>query len=113
MTYPSIGLTLNDFQEANRFRNERFPGTSKDWTVLEWGGAMCGEAGEASNVAKKIRRGLPEDLTDDIQVKLADELADTICYAMLLASHQGIDIEQACRKKFNEVSVKRGLPDRV
>ena len=73
-----------------------------DWTPLEWAGAMAGEAGEAANVAKKIRRG---DLTgDEARSQLAKELADVVCYADILAMQLGIDLGEAVQEKFNEVS---------
>lgn len=106
-------MKISEFQEANRIRSERFPGTSREWSALEWAGAMCGEAGEAANIAKKMRRGIEVTSDDDLRAALGRELADVVTYAALLAHYQGIDLEAACREKFNEVSIQRGLPDRV
>lgn len=88
------------------------------WSVLEWSGAMCGEAGETANVAKKIHRMNTLSLVlgksykksdmEDMRAKLADEVADTVIYLDLLCANQGIDLEEAVRKKFNEVSEKHG-----
>jgi NTP pyrophosphatase (non-canonical NTP hydrolase) len=105
-------VRLRDFQEANRIRYERFPGTSKEWSVLEWAGALCGEAGEAANIAKKMRRGIACEVGAS-SVDLGRELADVVTYCALLSIHQGIDLEAACRDKFNEVSIRHGLPDRL
>ena len=103
-------MHIREFQEASRRRNLRFPGTSLDWTVLEWAGAMCGEAGEAANVAKKIRSN---GLSSELHQALAKELADTVSYAALLAAKMTIDLEAAVREKFNEVSEREGMPDRI
>jgi NTP pyrophosphatase (non-canonical NTP hydrolase) len=70
---------------------------------------MCGEAGETANVVKKIERG---DMTlDEARPLLADELADVICYAVIVAERAGINLGDAVVKKFNQVSdtVKVGI----
>lgn len=80
----------------------------KDWSIAEWTNAMCGEAGEAANVAKKILRG--DDLSFGkagpalAKEALAKELADTVIYADLCALRLGIDLGEVVRKKFNEVT---------
>ncbi len=80
---------------------------------------MAGEAGEACDVVKKVRREdeayVGESLVSSSPVislagrrALASELADVVCYADLLAARAGIDLGEAIRKKFNEVSERRG-----
>lgn len=92
------------------------------WTAADWSNAMNGEAGEAANVVKKLRRiegGLPgnrkpgDDDRDLLLEKLGAELADTLIYADLLASYYGIDLGAAIVSKFNRVSEELGLPDRL
>lgn len=78
------------------------------WSVLEWAGAMAGEAGEVANVAKKIHR---DGSTPELRERLADEIADTITYLDLLAAHQGIDLKDAIKRKFNRVSAERDYRD--
>ncbi len=82
----------------------------REWSVLEWAGAMCGEAGETANVAKKIRRletmGGPADPA--LNEQLGDEIADTIIYLDLLAASRGIDLTDVIRYKFNQDSRKVG-----
>jgi len=88
----------------------------RSWSTLEWAGAMCGEAGEAANVAKKILR---VDLSIDsannedrglLKQKLAKELADTIIYADLVAASEGIDLAKAVVETFNQVSDRENMP---
>lgn len=83
-----------------------------DWSALEWAGAMAGEAGEAANLAKKLRRG-DFTLDDQITVKgetktarefLGDEIADVMLYAHALARRCGIDVAEAIKSKFNATS---------
>jgi NTP pyrophosphatase (non-canonical NTP hydrolase) len=92
------------------------------WSVLEWAGAAAGEAGEAANVAKKMSRfdygfsvakaraGMTRD---ELKKKLAQEMADTFHYHLLLAASEGIDFEQAIRDTFNNKSVETGWPGRI
>jgi NTP pyrophosphatase (non-canonical NTP hydrolase) len=44
---------------------------------------------------------------------LAEEIADTVTYADLLAAHYGIDLAAAVADKFNRVSRRQGFPDRL
>jgi NTP pyrophosphatase (non-canonical NTP hydrolase) len=88
------------------------------WTILEWAGAMCGEAGEAANVAKKLRRisqgiNMKEYNLTELREQLGEELADTLLYLLILAASEGIDLEQAAIKKFNRVSKAFKFPHRI
>lgn len=114
------GLTFNDVQRANESRAKRWhPGGLGDWSALEWAGAMCGEAGEAANVAKKLRRiedGIvgqdPAD-AEKLRQQLGHEIADVVIYAFLLAAREGINLGDAVREKFNAVSERHGFPERL
>lgn len=87
------------------------------WTPTDWACAMAGEMGEACNIIKKMRRlveeGCPWDivLRDRTEVhKAADELADVVIYADLLAARMGTTLKEAIIRKFNEVSERVGSP---
>jgi NTP pyrophosphatase (non-canonical NTP hydrolase) len=93
----------------------------KSWSAAEWTNAMCGEAGEAANVAKKMLRhrdgvagnqGEDRDLTL-LRLKLAAELADVVIYADLVAASQGIDLGEAVRQTFNAKSEQLNSPERL
>lgn len=91
-----------------------------EWNIAEWTNAMQGEAGEAGNIAKKIRRlecdlyGNPYEMNlDELEQKLADEIADTVIYADLVLAKRGIDLWNAIVKKFNQKSEELGFPDRL
>jgi NTP pyrophosphatase (non-canonical NTP hydrolase) len=118
------GLRFNDLREANVTRCRRwhpnFLSGDDEWTSADWSNAMCGEAGETANVVKKLRRGEtgtapgPDDPPrDDLLCMLADELADTVTYADLLAAFYDIDLGAAIADKFNRVSERQGFPDRL
>ena len=73
-----------------------------DWSLGDWMCAVTGELGESANIIKKVQRG---DITmDDAREALKREFADVICYMDLLAYRCDIDLSDAVRTKFNEVS---------
>lgn len=77
------------------------------WSIMEWGCAIGGEAGELQNVLKKIRRaelGLAGSRVLRPKRDAANEMADVIIYIDLLAARMGIDLEAAIADKFNETS---------
>lgn len=129
-------LTFEEVRRINRSRCERWhPGFPDDepsamsplpWSGADWSNAMCGEAGEAANIVKKLRRlethvrggpGMsaapPEHDHEDLMADLADEVADVFLYLDLLATYYGIDIADAIVAKFNRKSVEQGFPERL
>lgn len=114
-------LTFHAVSDINRARCERWhPGFPNDgWTGADWSNAMQGEAGEAGNVVKKLRRiefGLNQaagDQRDDLLAKLATEIGDTFLYLDLLAQHYGLDLARCVADTFNRVSVREGFPERI
>lgn len=118
-------MTLKELCEANVSRAKRWHnGDIGEWSTLEWAAAMAGEAGEACNAAKKLKRlecriasiNLADrNLRTEYEAKLAvaHEAADTIIYALLLIERAGIDAECIIREVFNAKSEEYGFPERV
>lgn len=83
------------------------------WSELEWAGAMCGEAGEAANIAKKLTR-FRDNVAgnkrsyDEYREDLARELGDVIIYAVLLAARCNLDLGAGVIAAFNEKSEEIG-----
>lgn len=78
------------------------------------GNELPGEVGEACNVIKKLERERLGILGSRATVgELADELADVLICADLIAMHYGIDLEAAVARKFNATSEKVGLNTRL
>ena len=50
---------------------------------------------------------------DELRKKLGNELADAFAYMSNIANHYDIDLAEAVRGKFNEVSDKYGFPERI
>lgn len=115
-------LSFDDVTDVNLQRCKRWhPGFPNDdsWSGADWSNAMCGEAGEAANVVKKLRRleGGYKDyrplVKEELLEKLGDELADTFLYMNLLASKYGVDLPDAIARKFNFVSAAQDFPERL
>jgi len=117
----SVSLSFATLRAANASRVGRWHGDDAEpWSLADWSNAMCGEAGEAANVVKKIRRhetripskyNTPDE--DVLRASLAEELADVVAYADLLALNADIDLGEAVRAKFNKVSEAQGFPERL
>lgn len=111
------GLNLRTLREANVKRCEQSFKTCGDWSPADWSNAMAGEAGElvevllpliaksggVCNLTKKHQRGDAVDLEE-----VGKEIADVVIYADLLAHRLGIDLSDAVRAKFDEVSRRVG-----
>jgi NTP pyrophosphatase (non-canonical NTP hydrolase) len=99
--------TLSALQLAHHRRQRAYPDCD-DWTLADWGCALAGEAGEACNIVKKIRRG---DSTPGLREALAKELGDVLAYTFLLATAAGINLEKAHKDKFNEINRRIGYAE--
>lgn len=78
------------------------------------GNELAGETGEVCNVIKKLERErLGWRGSRDTLSHLAEELADVVICADLVAIAAGIDLRTAVVMKFNATSVKVGLPHRM
>ena len=78
----------------------------RDWTPAQWLQALTGELGEYANFRKKFERGDIDEL--GFMEAAWRELADVQIYLDLLAFNLGIDLGEATRRKFNEVSDRVG-----
>ena len=116
-------MTDLNFREVSKTNLERckiwHPSGTDDWSPLEWAGAMCGEAGEAANVAKKLKRmmtGLRQSRNPDGRAlvnQLRKEIGDTYLYLDLLAQSMNLDMQDCVTHAFNQVSEREGFPQRL
>jgi NTP pyrophosphatase (non-canonical NTP hydrolase) len=130
-------LSFETLRKANRLRLPQFKNSKgglahdkhdgSDWTPAQWLQAVVGELGEFANIRKKFERG---DLSfDEYRVAARKELADVATYLDILSMRaldyefrdkapwvrepwhvdsSGIDLGDAVRDKFNEVSKRVG-----
>ena len=109
MSYMTDGITFNVLREANRRRQQEWPGNDKAdlaFRAIE----LAGEAGEVSEAIKKFlraQRGIKGSTAtrDDV----AQEMGDLLVSLDLLADALGINLGDAVRRKFNATSEKYGM----
>ena len=96
-------------REANVTRQREWD--RGDVITIEYrGNELAGEVGEACNIVKKLaRERLGVRGSRATLEQLADELADVIICADLVAMQAGIDLGRAVARKFNSTSEKNGL----
>lgn len=105
----NLSLTIAALQRAHVERQEEWcPDQKPDLSFR--GNELGGECGEAQNVIKKLERERHgwRGSRDTVE-HLAEELADVIHCAVLVAITAGIEIEPAVVAKFNSTSEKNGL----
>ena len=104
---------FSTLRAANAARQAEWDPSDKI-TLAYRGNEMGGECGEAQNVIKKLERerlGIPGSRASIAQ--LAEELADVVICADLIAMGEGIDLDLAVAHKFNLTSEKVGLKTRL
>lgn len=130
-------LTFERVRSANKSRSERWHSEGVGpWSGGDWSNAMMGEVGElaeavlamtmltaaagnAANTVKKLRRqetGVTGSLDPEYAVlleKLGAEMADVFLYLDLLGQLYGVDLAAAVVAKFDAVSEREGMPERL
>ena len=102
-TTPGMG-TLELLKILNPVRCLAFGHSVKSMPQTFWATAVAGETGELCNAIKKQERGDPGDWDKEI----AKEAADIVIYLDLLCTLKGIDLCEAIKSKFDEVSDRVG-----
>jgi NTP pyrophosphatase (non-canonical NTP hydrolase) len=105
-------MTFAQFQAMNARRCEQafkhYKGAT-EWPIQNWVLAICGEAGEAANLVKKVLRG---DLSlDHARESLLKELADIMTYCDVAITILGGETGQVINDKFEEVNKRVGWID--
>lgn len=113
-----MSLSFNTLREANMKRIPQFRNAKgelahsepdgSDWSPAEWLQATVGELGELANMLKKVNRG--DYSFEEGREAIAKEFADIAIYLDIFAYQFRIDLGEAVRKKFNEVSNRVSVP---
>ena len=106
-------MALTELRGANERRQAEWD--PDDRITLEYrGNELAGEVGEACNVIKKLaRERLGIRGSRATKEMLAEELADVVICADLIAMAASVDLEAAVRAKFNATSEKYKLETRM
>lgn len=107
------------FSIRNRKRCESSTGFNhplSSWSASDWMVAVVGELGEAANNLKKLNRyrdGVRgnKDTKEVLKAKLEQEIADTYIYLDLFCQSQGINLESAVFKAFDNKSREIGYEE--
>lgn len=110
-------LSFKAMREANVQRCNRWhPEGINSWSASDWITAITGELGELASLIKmrnRERDGLPGNKFSPTKEQIAKEAADVFMYLDLFCAAHGIELDEAVRQKFNEVSERVGFPDRI
>lgn len=109
-------LTFDDFRKANVARCIKWQGSLDSWSSSDWMTAITGELGELASLIKmrnRERDGIGGNKFSPTDRHIADEIADVATYLDLFAASLGVDLGQCMVDKFNEVSARLGISDRM
>lgn len=121
----SESLSFKELAQINLQRALRWHKDGiEEWNEAEWTNAMAGEAGEACNASKKLRRlinGMQQADGDtpapkslyEARRKVLKEVGDTVIYADLVCQRVNGTMEEAVKLAFNQVSEREGFPERL
>jgi NTP pyrophosphatase (non-canonical NTP hydrolase) len=94
-------------EHISAFDSDRFQTLGPGFLAL----SLMGEAGEVADVVKKLWRTEPRmgsrdgfaAMPPDVREALAEELADVVILAVVLANHIGVDIEHEAERKLTVI----------
>ena len=84
-------MKFEEYQEAAS-RTALYPNRLKNLEYPTLG--LTGEAGEVANIVKKIQRDFGGEITDEIRLKLKDELGDVLWYISACTDELGLTLNE-------------------
>lgn len=97
---------MHDYQEAcKRTRAYKEYGQHTNGAIAYCALGLAGEAGEVANKVKKILRG--DFTTEQIKEKVLDELGDTLWYCAMLADELGGDLGVIADNNLTKLALRR------
>lgn len=120
-------LSFADLAKANHERSVRtYGGAPEIWSLSWWSTKLASECGEVAQVVTRVLNGsgdesalarwldasarfahISTDEDQTIRGALADELADVVIVADLIAQKIGVELSTAVTAKFNATSRKK------
>jgi NTP pyrophosphatase (non-canonical NTP hydrolase) len=93
-------MLISEYQELSR-RTATYPGAGDNIVYPTLG--LAGEAGEVAEKVKKLLRDDDGVLTDERRAALAAELGDVLWYVAQLASELGLELEQVAQDNLDKL----------
>ena len=84
-------LSFEEYQ-TNAKQTALYPNRLKNLEYPTLG--LAGEAGEVANIVKKIQRDFGGEITDEVRLKLKDELGDVLWYISACADELGLTLTE-------------------
>ncbi len=96
-------LTFEEYQ-AQAKQTALYPNRLKNLEYPTLG--LAGEAGEVANIVKKIQRDYGGEITDEICVKLKDELGDVLWYISACADELGLTLAEIAEFNIEKLAAR-------
>lgn len=103
-TYGKVTMTPGSIEDI-RFLALALAGEGGELAEVVIALALCGRIGQLGNTIKKEWRGDAID-ADEYHMKVRGELADVRIYLEHLARGLGVDLDEACEYKLDEVECR-------
>ncbi len=98
-------MKFEDYQAAAK-QTALYPNRLKNLEYPTLG--LTGEAGEVANIVKKIQRDAGGIITDEIRVKLKDELGDVLWYISACADELSLTLEEIAEHNVEKLAKRHG-----
>ena len=93
-------MLLSDYQTLSR-RTATYPGAGENIVYPTLG--LAGEAGEVAEKVKKLLRDDGGVLSDERRAALAGELGDVLWYVAQVATEAGLELEEIARANLDKL----------
>ena len=93
-------MLISDYQELSR-RTATYPGAGENLVYPTLG--LAGEAGEVAEKVKKLLRDDGGVMSDERRAALAGELGDVLWYVAQVATEAGLDLEEIAQGNLDKL----------
>jgi NTP pyrophosphatase (non-canonical NTP hydrolase) len=93
-------MLISDYQELSR-RTATYPGAGENLVYPTLG--LAGEAGEVAEKVKKLLRDDGGVMSDERRAALAGELGDVLWYVAQVATEAGLDLEEIAQANLDKL----------
>lgn len=95
-------LSLNDYQTQAASTAIYSDSYAVNYPIL----GLAGEAGEVANKYKKVLRDHNGQLSDEIRLKLADEVGDCLWYIAAIARDLGVSLQDIAKNNLDKLKAR-------